>query len=161
LEKQFELRMKIYKQLVADTAAVRQLRDLRAQLAEISKRLENDSSRKDLRRAAGELSKKIGPVEAGLINPKLKGTQDTLNFGNGLDGKLAILAMGVESADTPPTQRDREMFEELDPQVEASLAKARELMSKDVAAFNELARKGGLDALLLPGNAVNVASVGQ
>lgn len=150
LEKQFDLRMKIYRQLCSITASVNQLRDLHAQLAGIDRRLENDPARKDIRAAASDLSKKIDPVEANLINPKLKGTQDSLSFGNGLDGKLAILAMTVESADTPPTQRELELYDELAPQVDASLARSNELTTKYVAAFNQLARRGGLDALLLP-----------
>ena len=149
LQKQFDLRIKIYDRLVASYAAVNRLRDLRGQLKAIEKRLHDDGAHKDILTAAEELRKKIDPIESGLINPKLQGTQDSLNFGNGMDAKLALLAGGIDSADTAPTQLQREQFDELNQGVAVTLAQAAELLGKDVAAFNELASKGGLNALLL------------
>jgi photosystem II stability/assembly factor-like uncharacterized protein len=150
LQKQLDLRLKVYNLLVADYAAVRQLRDLRAQLKGIEQRLHDDAAHKDILSAAKELRKKIDPIESSLILPKLQGTQDTLNFGIGMDGKLALLASGIDSADTAPTQAENETFAELGPPVERALAQAKELATKDLAAFNELAGKAGLNAVLLP-----------
>jgi photosystem II stability/assembly factor-like uncharacterized protein len=150
LQKQLDLRLKVYNRLVAEYAAVRQLRDLRAQLKGVEKRLQDDATHKDVLTAAQELSKKIDPIESGLINPKLQGTQDTLSMGIGLDGKLALLASGIDSADMPPSQAEYETFAVLDPLAEAGLAQAKDLTTKDVAAFNDLAGKAGLNALLLP-----------
>jgi photosystem II stability/assembly factor-like uncharacterized protein len=150
LDKQFELRKKVYDRLVDMYTSVNHLRDLRAQLAAIRKRLGDDAAHKDVRDAATELSKKIDAAEAKLINPKLQGTQDTLNFGNGLDAKYALLGAAIESADTAPNQTEQETFDGLEPQAREALAGAKALLSKEADAFNELARKSGLGTVLLP-----------
>jgi photosystem II stability/assembly factor-like uncharacterized protein len=149
LQKQFDLRMKVYDRLVADYATVNQLREVRAQLKSIEKRLHDDAAHKEILTAAGELQKKIDAAESGLILPKLQGTQDTLNFGIGMDGKLALLGATIDSADTGPSQEEMDTFGELDARVAATLEQAKELLGKDLAAFNDLARKGGLNPLML------------
>ena len=150
LQKQFDLRVKIHDRLAEDYSTVNQLRDLRVQLKGIEKRLQNDAAHKEVLSAAEELEKKIDPVEAALINPKLKATQDSLNWGLGVDGKLGEFAGVVESADAAPPAQAYEVFDSLSQRLAGPLAQAKDLLGKDLAAFNELARKDGLNALLLP-----------
>lgn len=150
LEKQFDLRMKIYNRLLESYRAVNQLRGLRAQLTDIRGYLQDDPAQKAVLTSAEDFDKKIDALESALINPKLRGTQDSLSLGNGLDGKFALLATGVESADAAPAQELNELFLDLDQRVSAPLKQAHELMSKDVPTFNELARKAGIGPLLVP-----------
>jgi photosystem II stability/assembly factor-like uncharacterized protein len=150
LEKQFELRKKIYDRLVADYAAVNELRDLRKQLRALESRLRGDKKRSEVHSSAASLLKKLDDVEKNLINPKLQGTQDTLHFGNGIDAKYALLAGGVDSADTAPTASEYELYTELEKPMAAALDQWKSLLAKDVAEFNSLAQRSGL-AIVAPG----------
>jgi hypothetical protein len=48
----------------------------------------------------------------------------------------------VDSADTAPTAAEEGVFADLAQRLEAQLAKWREVLSKDLSAFNETLRKG-------------------
>ena len=149
LKAEFELRRKIYDRLVEDYTAVNQLRDLRAQLKALEKRLHGDAAQKGIAEAAETLRKKLDASEKEFINPKLQGTQDTLNFGNGMDAKYALLAAGVESADMAPTVTEYETFAGLEKQFAGPLARWKEIKETDVPAFNELVRRAGVGAVAL------------
>jgi len=141
LQKQLDLRNKIQQRLTQIGDTVNQIRDLRGQLKALRKRFAGDPSRKNLLAAADELDKKTTPIEEELIQPKLKSTQDSLNYPLKLDGKFAVLAMVVESADTPPTQQSYDLFDVLSRQAEAQLARWTQISAKDLPALNDLMRK--------------------
>ncbi len=149
LEKQLELRVKIGQRLAQLNDTVNQIRDLRAQLKALRKRLSGDAAGKELLAAADELDKKMTPIEEAFIQPKLKSTQDSLNYPLRLDGKLAVLAGVVESADTPPTQQSYELFDALSQQVEAQLARWGEIASRDLPALNERMQKESVPLIWL------------
>jgi hypothetical protein len=150
LARQFELRLKVRDLLIEVMGTVNQVRDLRAQLKALTARLAGNAAANDVLAAAAEMNKKIDKIETGLIEPRIKGTQDSLNYGIGNDGKLAVLASVIESADTAPTKGSYDLFEELSRRVSGAFALARELNTTDLAAFNALAQKAGLTALLPP-----------
>ena len=160
LEKQLELRVKIGQRLAQLNDTVNQIRDLRAQLKALRRRLSGDAARKELLAAADELDKKTTPIEEALIQPKLKSTQDPLNYPLRLDGKLAVLAGAVESADTPPTQQSYELFDALSQQVEAQLAHWGEIASRDLPALNERMQKENVPLIWLAPPAGRAATPG-
>ncbi len=153
LEKQFELRRNIQTRLTEISDTVNQIRDLRAQLQALRKRLAGQapgaSSRSSLATAAEELTKKITAVEEELIQVKLKSSQDSLNYPLKVDGKLAQLASLVESADTAPTKQSYDLFDVLSGQVEAQVARWRDIAAKDVPAFNDSMRKENIPLIWL------------
>jgi len=149
LEKEFQLRRQIYHRLVENYTAVNQIRDLRAQVKGIEKRLAGDAKHEEAATAAKSLRIKLDAAEKSFINPKLQGTQDTLNFGNGIDAKYALLGATVESADAPPTQTEMEQFAELEKQFAVSWAQWKEITEKDLPAFNATAQRAGLGAVFL------------
>src|SRR5712691_5339593 len=149
LEKQLELRVKIGQRLAQINDTVNQIRDLRTQLKALRRRISADAARKELLAEADELDKKMTPIEEALIQPKLKSTQDSLNYPLRLDGKLAVLAGVVESADTLPTQQSYELFDALSQQVEAQLARWGEIASRDLPALNERMQKESVPLIWL------------
>ena len=149
LEKEFQLRREIYQRLVEDYTAVNQIRDLRTQVKAFERRLTGDAKRKQEAAAAESLRKKLDAAEKAFINPKLQGTQDTLNFGNGIDAKYALLGATVESADAQPTQTEMDQFADLEKQFAISWTQWKEIREKDLPAFNEMAKKAGLGAVFL------------
>jgi len=149
LVEQFDLRMRIYQRLMLAYTSVNQLRDLRSQLKAFEKRLRDDSAHKDVAAAAAALRKKLDTVEKGFINPKLRGTQDTLSFGNGIDAKYALLGAGVDSADTAPNQSEYEQLAELEKEIAGNIALWKEAREKDLPEFNSLAQRAGLGVMVL------------
>ncbi|HKO04816.1 MAG TPA: hypothetical protein VJW51_08705 [Candidatus Acidoferrales bacterium] len=149
LVKEFDLRRKIYERLVEDYTTVNQLRNLRAQLKALEKRLHGDAAHREIAAAGEALRKKLNGIEKEFINPKLEGTQDTLNFGNGMDAKYALLGAGVESADTAPTESEYQLFAGIEKQFAGPLAHWKEITEKDVPAFNAMAQRAGVGAVAL------------
>ena len=155
LKAEFELRRKIYQRLVLNYTTVNQLRDVRKQVNALEKRLEGDTKHKEVGQAAAGLRKKLDAIEKLYINPKLQGTQDTLNFGNGIDAKYALLGAGVESADARPTQTEIEQFDELEKQFAGAIAQWKEFTEKDLPAFNALVGRAGLGSVFIGAGSSN------
>ncbi len=73
-----------------------------------------------------------------------KASEDELNYPTKLNSKLGYLQNAVDSADAPPTEGEIGVYAELDLQLESQLAKWREVLSKDVPAFNDTMQKNNV-----------------
>jgi photosystem II stability/assembly factor-like uncharacterized protein len=149
LEKQFELMTKINEKVSADHETVRQIRDLRSELADLRKRLGDDPKTKSIVDATKDIDKKITNVEEALIQTKTKSSEDALNFPIRLNNKLMGLGGTVESADTAPTHQSYAVLDDLSRQLDGQLTKWREVTSKDVPALNESLQEAKLGAVLI------------
>ncbi|MGD0694191.1 MAG: glycosyl hydrolase [Terriglobia bacterium] len=149
LQKQFELEMKLRERVNDAHAAVNQMRDLRVQLQGLRQRLAHDPQAKAIVAAAEALDKKMTPVEEELTQPKIKSSEDSLNYPLKLDAKLIALAAVVESADTAPTKQSYELLDALSRQLDAQLARWKEIVSNDVAALDEMIRKKNIPVIIL------------
>jgi len=123
--------------------AVRQIRDVRAQMNALNKRLEEEKnpSAQALKDAGGALDKKMTVVEEALIQTKSKSGQDVLNYPIRINNLLVALGGVVSSADAAPTKQDYEMFDDLDKQANEQLAKWNDIVKTDLAAYNKLAQE--------------------
>ena len=59
----------------------------------------------------------------------------------GLSGRLAELADTVGLADGVPTRQSYDVFNDLAPQIDAQLARVKEVVDTDVEAFTNLVRQ--------------------
>jgi hypothetical protein len=150
LQKQFDLAMKIRQRVNEAHDAVNQMRDLRSQLHALRARLANDLKAKPVLDAAEALDKKMAPVEDEIIQSKIKSSEDSLNYPLKLDAKYIALASIVESADTAPTQQSYDLLDTLNPLLEVQLARWKEIVGKDVAAFDDLLRKKNVPVIFAP-----------
>ena len=141
LQKQFDLSMQVRDKVTATHDAVIQIRDLRTQFAALKKRLAGNKSAAAITAAADAIDKKMSPIEEQLIQVKAKSSQDLLNFPVMLNDKLLRVASDVGGADRPPTEQDYAVFKMLSGEVDAQLAKWKEIAAKDVPALNDLVRK--------------------
>ncbi len=138
---QTELLLAIRVDLEAAVDAVNGLESARGQLVALRRVLEADSSRRDLAAAADSLEKRLGEVEDGLIQRRITGRgQDLIRWPMKLAFRLNYLAGGVETSDFAPTAQQREVAARLHTEIEAVRTRAREMLSRDVAAFNERLR---------------------
>ena len=136
LKQQFDLMLKLRDREDDMNKAILAIRDLRGQLLSLEKRLGSADANKGLLDQSVALRKKIGAIEAELINPDAKASEDELNYPTKLNSKLGYLSAAVDSADAAPTDAEVAVFADLNQQLEAQLAKWREVTSKDVPALN-------------------------
>jgi photosystem II stability/assembly factor-like uncharacterized protein len=149
LQKQFDLAAKINEKVSSDHDTVKQIRDLRSELADIRKRLGDAPKVKPIVDATKDIDKKITAIEEELVQTKSKSGEDALNYPIQLNDKLLALAGVVESADTAPTQASYEVLDDLSKQLDEQLVKWNDVMSKDVAAVNDMMRKENLGPVLI------------
>jgi hypothetical protein len=124
--------------------ALRALRDVRSQVADVTARLDPDAEDEALRAAADAVRERLEGIEARLTQPKAKAVQDVLNFPPQLDNQLLYLYGNVETAEGRPTAGAFERFEQLSGELDALLAELDAALANELAAFNEAA--AGADA---------------
>ena len=149
LAKQFDLLLKIRDEVTATDDAIIQIRDLRDQIDAVNKRLKGDPLEKTIADAGKALDKKMTAVEEVLIQTKAKSGQDVLNFPIRLNNHLVALAGVVGSADTAPTRQSYEVFDMLSKQADEQLGKWKEIVSIDVAAYNNLVKEQQVPTLIV------------
>lgn len=130
---------------------VNQIESIRAQLADLEKQLGKDDASKEIRNAAGELSKKLTGAEGKVVQLEATGRgQDDVRYTPMLLQKISYLADEVgTSADFPPTSQQVEVQQELKQQGDESLREMEEVMAKDVGAFNAMLREKNIGNILV------------
>ena len=138
LKKQFDLMTAILGQVTRVHDSIQQIRDVRAQINGLNKRLKEEkfANAKAVADAGAALDKKMTAVEEELIATKAKSGQDVLNYPIKLNNLLVALGGVVSSADAAPTKQDYEMWDDLKQQSDAQLAKWEEIKKTDLAQYN-------------------------
>ncbi|MGH9641739.1 MAG: glycosyl hydrolase, partial [Terriglobales bacterium] len=149
--KQFELSTKIDHSLDEANRAVNQMRDVLEQLKTFKDRYKDNPQAKEVIAQGDALAKKITPVEEEIVQTKSHASEDPLNYPVRVNNKLLLLSETVSSAEGAPTKQSYEVYDELSKQLDASLAKWKQIESTDVAAFNSAVQKANLPAVV-PGN---------
>jgi hypothetical protein len=149
LKKQFDLMQAILGKVTQVHDAIRQIRDVRAQMTVLNKRLKEEKNLNAtvLADAGSALDKKMTVVEEALIQTKAKSGQDVLNYPIRLNNLLVALGGVVSSADAAPTKQDYEMFDDLGKQADQQLAKWNEIVKADLPAYNQLAQDKAVPAV--------------
>jgi photosystem II stability/assembly factor-like uncharacterized protein len=147
LEKQLELAMKIRDRLSELNDAVNQMRDVRSQLEMVRKRLGKNGNANAIVEAADGIDKKMTPIEDALMNKNIRSSEDSLNYPVRLNNKLTFLADVVESAEAPPTGQATAVFDDLTSQVEALVARWKDVADKELAALNAAMQKENIPAI--------------
>jgi hypothetical protein len=150
LQRQFELHSKLRDLLGEEHGAVLQMRNVRAQLNALRKRLGTDPRGAAISAAAEAMDKKMSPVEAELIEVKAKSSQDMDNYPTKLSSKIVFLLYGVDSADSAPTEQEGQMYEELRTQVNAELAIWKSVQDHNLAELNQKMQQENIPVVGLP-----------
>jgi hypothetical protein len=105
---------------------------------------------KPLAAQADALDKKMTPVEEGLIQVNMKGSEANLAFPNELNEELDSFSSSVTAGDGAPTRQQYEVFKLLRSRLDEQLAAWKQIMSSDVPAFNQSIKNSNVPALYLP-----------
>jgi photosystem II stability/assembly factor-like uncharacterized protein len=150
LEAQFRFEMEIRDKLTETHEAIGRIREVRAQLGEIEKRLAKDAAMKPVVDAAKALGKQVTEVEEALYQTHNRTAEDPLNFPIRLNDKLNGVASSAALGDYRPTAQAVQAKEQLTAAIDAQLARLRALWDGDLARFNQLAREKGVAAVITP-----------
>jgi photosystem II stability/assembly factor-like uncharacterized protein len=152
LQKQFDLGLQIRDEISHVYDAVNQIKDVRAQVDGLRKRLPENDSTKPIRTAASDLDQKLISVRDNLVQVKVKANEDSLAYPQKVDAKLASLAIAVGlGSDSAPTEASYNAFEKLKKQTDDYLAHWAELQRTDLAAFQKMTAGQNIQAIVVPG----------
>jgi photosystem II stability/assembly factor-like uncharacterized protein len=147
LQGQYEFLLGVTKRLTEIHTEIRRIREVRAEIAALKKRLGDAENAKPILEAAGALDQRMTAVEEALYQTQNKSPQDPLNFPIRLNDKLASLAESVGAGDFAPTAQAIAVRAQLEAAAEGELAKLRALWEQDLAALNRLMREREVPAI--------------
>ena len=150
VQKQIELGGKIVAEVSEIHEAVGTIREVRTQTRGLSRRFGDDAHYAALVSAMKDFDKKSFDLESQLLQVNAKSSESTLNYPVLTDERLHGLLGSVDSADAAPTQQQYGVFEDLEKAAQPLLARYRELMSKDLAALNDMVSKQNVPVLYVP-----------
>jgi photosystem II stability/assembly factor-like uncharacterized protein len=145
--KQLDLSLKIRDKLTETHNAIIQIRDVKKQIDDLTKRVGPQS--RPIVDAGNALTRKLTEVEEALYQTKNQSSQDPLNFPIRLNNKLAALLGVVARSETPPNEQSFEVYNELSGQIDAQLQKLSQIMKTDVPAFNQLVKDQNIPAIVV------------
>jgi len=150
LQAQFDFLVDIRDKLTETHESIKQIRDVRSQVKGITGRLPDELADKEQIEEAGKaLIKKITGIEEALYQTKNQSRQDPLNFPIRLNNKLAGVAGIASSGDYRPTDQAITVKNTLTAEIDAQLAKLREVMDTDLPAFNQMVRDAAVPAVII------------
>ncbi len=144
--KQFDLMKKINAKLNETHGAINELRDIRTQIENLSRRLKPEN--KDLIDKAKAIVTELTAVEEALHQTKIRSGQDALNFPIRLNNKLAALSSFVDSSDYGPTASAYVVYADLTTQIDAQLTKYAAIKAQGIADFNKQYAAKGLPIII-------------
>jgi hypothetical protein len=97
-----------------------------------------------VRAAADALLGRLAAIEDSLYNPRLRSSQDPLNFPIRLNNKMAALLGVIESAESAPTRQTYEVFADLSRRIDVQLAALNAVVTTDLPRLNALLRAANL-----------------
>ncbi|MFM8835130.1 MAG: glycosyl hydrolase, partial [Cytophagales bacterium] len=132
LKETFDLAIKIRDRESAANEAVIRIRDLKKQIEERSKEV-NDPA---FAASTKELITKITAIEEDLYQTKNRSGQDPLNFPIKLGNRLSALRRCLETGDAKPTAGAYKVFDELSKELDGHLAKLETTLKSVIGAIN-------------------------
>ncbi|CCH01055.1 glycosyl hydrolase, BNR repeat-containing protein [Fibrella aestuarina BUZ 2] len=128
---------------------INQLRAIRASVNSYMGTLKDSTVIKKFTALTKPMLADLDALEATLMQPKAKAPQDVLAHPIRLNDKLAGLASMMAGADGKPTKAAHVVYTDLARQIDAALAKLKDITGKQVPAFNQLVSEQKLPAIVV------------
>ena len=150
LKAQVDMALAMRDDITRLTRLVVRLRSVRKQLADRNVLLKEMPEAGGFVKDAGTLIGKLDDLEARLQNPKAEVSYDILAMKGGtkLYSRLAVLYSDVQDADGLPTQGMLEVYAAQKKELDGYESELNSLLSVDLAAINEAARKLNLPFII-------------
>jgi hypothetical protein len=140
LAEQFTLALQIRDKVSEANTAVIRIRRIKD---EVSDRLAT-SQNAQLKAAGERLAASLSAVERDIYQVKNESGQDPLNFPIKTNNRLASLLGMTLRGEGKPTANIYPIFEDLKKELQAETDRLEEVLSADLAAFNQAARNAGV-----------------
>ena len=148
-EAQFRFHKEVRDKLTEMHKEIGRVRDVRSQLEDLEKRLEDREGTEEIVAAIDELNEKMKGAEEALYQTQNRSRQDPLNFPIRLNDKLAGLLGLASFGDNRPTEQMYAARAELQAAIDAELAKLTAIWEEDLPAFNLRVRESDVEAVIL------------
>jgi photosystem II stability/assembly factor-like uncharacterized protein len=149
LQEQFELQTLVGEAFTKTHELIKNVRTIRDQINDISKRAVKAGYSEDVKTAAEELTKKIKVLEENLIQTKNESGQDAINYQVKLDNHLAYLYSFVHEQDSKPNKSIQNRFTELNAQLDKAQQDYKALVDADLNSFTELLEENNIPRIIL------------
>ncbi len=146
---QFDFLMSIRDKLTETHKAIKQIREVRKQVNDITGRMKTLAGADTIKASAKAMLEKMTKVEEALYQTKNQSGQDPLNFPIRLNNKLSSLASSTSFGDFRPTDQAVAIKNELTAAIDAELMKLNAIMQSDLPAFNKLVREREVPAVIV------------
>ncbi len=150
LQQTFELAIDIRDMVSEFQNVIKEARSLREQVSKTACLAVRNGFPDGIRASADELCRKLSQLEALLINNNIKSGQDPIGMERRLSNRMGRLYQVVRDHDAAPTGGMRERFKDLEQVCKQHMESYDELIEKDLARFNDLLKKEGVDHILVP-----------
>jgi hypothetical protein len=147
LQAQYDFLLAVRDKLSLMLTEIRRIRQVGGEIEALKSKLGDKAPTKPIVEAADALNKKMTAVEEALYQTKNKSPQDPLNYPVRLNDKLALLTSSAGIGDYAPTAQALLIKQQLDAQIDAQLAKLKEVWDKDLPALNALVKQGDVPAI--------------
>ncbi len=145
--RQSELLAKIHTQLDSVHKCVIRIRRVQKQLQDFLSNVKDTTLVRILKEFSKPLTDSLTAIENALIQPKIKSSQDILNFPLQLNNRLATLAAIVGASDHAPTQSQLDLYVELERLAEDRYRQLDALLTSRLPAFNDQVREKNIPVL--------------
>jgi photosystem II stability/assembly factor-like uncharacterized protein len=149
IQAQFDFVTEVCNKLTEAHNAIEEIRDIRAQLKNYTKRLPEEDEYKPIREQAEVMDSVMTEVEKALYQTKNRSGQDPLNFPIRLTNKLGHLNSLMGNGDYPPTDQAVAVKEELSAKIDEELDRFERVKEEALPKFNNLVRELKVDAIIL------------
>jgi len=136
-EEQVNFLLAVRDKFSATMKAMKQIRDIRQQLTDISGRVGKAIPR-ELKEKMDTIHKQLTAVEEALHQTKAKSGQDVLNFPIRLDDKIAGVYNAASAGNTAPSKQAKEAFADLAAQTDVQLDKLKYVVDEELKKLNQL-----------------------
>jgi photosystem II stability/assembly factor-like uncharacterized protein len=144
LAKQFDLSLKVRDEISLADTTVNEMNSVKAQFAELRKRLASNAKDKSILDAAADIEKKMEPIDTQLWQRKMKASEADLNYPVEINDQLKGVAEFMEQSDTAPTAADIAAYQDLSQKVDKLASDWKEIKARDLAALNEQIRRANI-----------------
>ena len=150
LQAQYDLAMRISRQLDRTVKVINRMRDVRGQLAGLAERTKEREGAGEISAAADEIREHVLELEKRLAVPDLRpGWADGINAGARLFEKLAGLTDAVQMGDYRPTDAATLAFEDMTGRIEAVLKDFDTLVDGELADLNTASSAASIQATII------------
>jgi len=145
MDAQYALAKAVWQELTRTHEAIGRIREVRAQVEALAKRVGDEA----VTEKAEAVSDALTAVEEKLHQTKAESSQDILNFPPQIDNQLLYLQGVVESAVGAPAPSSQQRFDELETELDSSIAELDAILAEQLPELEELIEVTGAPRVIV------------